>query len=81
MGEFWKRELNASEWVMETLKEGYVIPFKELPSKYEEPNNASAIREMIFTYETVLDLKNSEVNKFTHEKPHYVSPLTVSYKT
>ena len=44
--EFWKRELNAGEWVMETLKEGYVIPFKEFPSKYEEPNNASAIRKI-----------------------------------
>ena len=55
--EFWKRELNAGEWVMETLKqdyvipfqEDYVIPFKEFPSKHEEPNNASAFREMIFT--------------------------------
>ena len=66
---------------MLTLKEGYVIPFKEFPPKYEEPNNASAIREMTFTYETVLELKNSEVVKFTNEKPHCVSPLTVSYKT
>jgi hypothetical protein len=79
--EFWKRELNAGEWVMETLKESYVIPFKEFPSKYEEPNNTSAIREMIFTYETVLELKNSGVIKFTKEKPHCVSPLSVSYKT
>ncbi len=81
--EFWKRELNASEWVMvmETLKEGYVIPFKEFPPRYEEPNNASAIREMTSTYETVLDLKNSGVIKFTNEKPHCVSPLTFSYKT
>ena len=79
--EFWKKELNANEWVMLTLKEGYVIPFKEFPPKYEEPNNASAIREMTFTYETVLELKNSEVVKFTNEKPHCVSPLTVSYKT
>jgi hypothetical protein len=75
--EFWKKELTTNEWVMLTLKEGYVIPFKEFPPKYEEPNNASAIREMTFTYETVLELKNSGVVKFTNEKPHCVSPLTV----
>jgi hypothetical protein len=36
---------------------------------------------MFFTYETVLDLNNSGVIKFTNEKPHCVSPLSVSYKT
>lgn len=35
---------------------------------------------MTFTYETILDLKNSGVIKFTNEKPLCVSPLTVSYK-
>lgn len=24
---FWQTDIKASEWVMETLKEGYVIPF------------------------------------------------------
>nr|CAH0105377.1 unnamed protein product [Daphnia galeata] len=38
--EFWKKELNANEWVMLTLEEGYVIPFKEFLPKYEEPSNA-----------------------------------------
>jgi hypothetical protein len=76
--EFWKKELNANEWVMLTLEEGYVIPFKEFPPKYEEPNNASTIREMTFTYETVLELKNAEVIKFTNEN-HIVCHHSLSH--
>ena len=66
---------------MSTLATGYVIPFETPPPKYEEPNNASAVNEMSFTYETVLGLWKSGVVQFTDEKPHCVSPLTVSYKT
>ena len=40
--DFWKDILGASNWVLETLKEGYKLPFAELPGPYEERNNASA---------------------------------------
>ena len=48
--EFWKNELQAGEWVMETLKNGYVIPFLSLPPPYEEPNNKSAINDPEFVF-------------------------------
>ena len=44
--DFWKKDLKAVEWVMNTLKEEYVITFIERPPAYEEPNNSSAIRDM-----------------------------------
>jgi hypothetical protein len=66
---------------MNTLATGYVIPFEQTPPTYEEPNNASAVNERSFTYETVLGLQKSGVVQFVDEKPHCVSPLTVSYKT
>jgi len=44
--EFWKEELEASEWVLDTLKEGYKIPFAKIPERYEEKNNASALSNM-----------------------------------
>jgi hypothetical protein len=46
--DFWRIKLKASEWVMEVLKEGYVITFIKHPPVYEEVINASAIQELIF---------------------------------
>ena len=79
--EFWKNELQAGEWVMETLKNGYVIPFLSLPPPYEEPNNKSAIHDPEFVLKAINDLKNLGVIAFTDSKPYCVSPLTVSLKT
>jgi hypothetical protein len=39
--EFWRKELKASDWVL-NVQEGYIIPFTKAPNVYEEPNNASA---------------------------------------
>ena len=44
--DFWQRNLEAGEWVMDTLKNGYVIPFETFPEAYEEPNNPSAYQNM-----------------------------------
>lgn len=79
--EFWQKELKASEWVMEVLKEGYVIPFIKPPPVYEEQNNASAYQNMSFVYEAVADLKEMGIIKLVDKQPHCVSPLTVTKKT
>lgn len=78
--EFWRTELKAGEWVMETLKDGYVIPFIDLPPTYEEANNKSAIQDMPFVLKAVADLKRLEIIEFRETKPTCVSPLTVSKK-
>lgn len=78
--DFWQTELKAVEWVMETLKEGYVIPFINPPPFYEEPNNSSAKKDMEFVYQAVEKLKELGIIEFRDEKPHCVSPLTVSIK-
>jgi hypothetical protein len=66
---------------MNTLEHGYIIPFTKSPPEYEEPNNKSALREQDFVYQAVLKLKETGVIGFVSEKPHCVSPLSVSYKT
>lgn len=66
---------------MDTLKNGYVIPFEKFPEAYEEPNNASAYQNLSFVYKAVADLKKLGIVKFVDYKPHCVSPLTVSLKT
>ena len=42
---FWKHELKAGKWVQEVLENGYIIPFNELPQKYEEANNEDATED------------------------------------
>ena len=79
--EFWKTSLKAGEWVMDTLQQGYVIPFEKTPEAYEECNNVSALKDLSFVYEAVADLKDLGIIKFVDYKPHCVSPLTVSIKT
>jgi hypothetical protein len=38
--QFWEKELQAGEWVLNLLKEGYILPLqKRLQIPYEEENN------------------------------------------
>ena len=75
---FWKEELKASGWVMDVIENGYVIPFESLPKEYKEPNNSSAKKNMKFVREEVRILARTGVVEYRLEKPHCVSPLTVS---
>ena len=77
---FWQNELQAGEWVMDVLTQGYVIPFVESPPAYEEANNKSAMQDMPFVIQAVAELKKRGVIEFRDEKPFCVSPLTVSKK-
>jgi len=76
--EFWEQELKASEWVMDVIKHGYTIPFVEKPPSYEEENNATAKRDMVFVRQAVRDLVRQGVARIVSEKPFCISPLTVS---
>ena len=78
--EFWRTVLQAGEWVLDVLEDGYVIPFAEIPPSYEEANNRSADEEMDFVMATVAELRKQGVIHFTEDKPHCVSPLTVAKK-
>jgi hypothetical protein len=51
--DFWREDLAASSWVLDTLKNGYAIPFESEPGDYEEKNNASALGNMRIVREQV----------------------------
>ena len=72
--------MKANSWVLDTLKDGYVLPFSEAPQRYEEPNNLSAISEMEFVRSEVELMIRQGVAKRVEEKPHCISPLTVAIK-
>ena len=76
--EFWRNELKASDWVMDTLRQGYMLPLESPPpTKYEEDNNKSARTNMEFVRETVQKWERQGVVKFVKQKPQIVSPLSV----
>jgi hypothetical protein len=79
---FWEKELNASPWVLDVLKGGYVLPFESIPqTSYEEDNNSSAKKDMEFVRLTIKKWADQGVVKVVKEKPFVVSPLTVATRT
>ena len=67
--------------MIDTLENGYVIPFDRQPERYEEDNNKSAKTHYDFVKKTVLEMKEAGIVQFVNDKPFCVSPLTVAEKT
>jgi len=75
---FWEEQLEAGEWVLSLLREGYVLPIAEkLVTPYEEDNNASAKRNMKFVRQQVQEWNQAGIVEIVSTKPDCVSPLTV----
>jgi hypothetical protein len=78
--EYWRSELKSNHWVIEVLKNGYVIPFEREPNKYEEENNKSAWTHTHFVRKSIFEMKQAGIVEFVDTKPFCVSPLTVTEK-
>ncbi len=72
---FWKEDLKSSDWILNTLKDGYKIPITEVPGPYEEKNNATVLQNMKKVRGLVGEIITMGVVKVVKEKPHCVSPL------
>jgi hypothetical protein len=46
--EFWEKELEAPAWILDVLRDGYRIPFKEAPGPYFERNNKVSLYDLNF---------------------------------
>jgi hypothetical protein len=76
--QFWEKELQAGEWVLNLLKEGYILPLqKRLQTPYEEENNLSARKNMVFVRQQVEKWRQQGIIEMVDQKPACVSPLTV----
>lgn len=73
--DFWKTTLKASEWVLELLDMGYVIPFQAIPGSYREKNNKSAREKPEVVRSLMADMIQKNVVKIVDRQPHCVSPL------
>ena len=45
---YWEETLSPTEMVLETVRNGYELPFREIPPPSHEPNNRSAREDSTF---------------------------------
>lgn len=74
---FWEN-IGCSEFVLNTLKEGYIIPFVKTPPRMFSKNNRSASINDKFVDDAVAELVNTGAVKNIPFKPFVVSPLSVA---
>jgi hypothetical protein len=78
--EFWLGTLKASQWVECFLRDGYTIPFKSLPPRYEEKNNKTARDNPQVVREQLREMIEKGIVKVVSQKPWCVNPLGVVTK-
>ena len=74
---FWE-SIDASEFVLNTIKYGYKIPFVTVPQNFVFENNRSAKLEHEFVTENILKLLNNGLVREVQIPPNIVSPLSVA---
>ena len=76
---FWE-EIGANSFILNTIKEGYKIPFVKMPKNAAFKNNKSALRNRKFVEDSIKDLlKTGRLIKLK-APPFVVNPLSVSEK-
>ena len=75
--QFWREELSAPPWVIDTITEGYVLPLMSEPPRYSRPNQQSAHLVAEFVSNAVSDLLAGGYVERVSEPPSVCSPLSV----
>ena len=76
--DFWSDTLEASEFVLNIIREGYRLPFSEYPSKCCLRNNLSARRHGEFVAQAIIELLDNDCIVEHRNPPYCVNPLTVA---
>ena len=53
---FWEKDLEAPPFVMDIIRRGYSLPFREFPTRCFLSNNRSALRNPQFVESSILEL-------------------------
>lgn len=77
---FW-REIGAPDFILETIENGYTIPFFDIPPVQCSHNNKSAIIHSEFVSEAISELINLGSIDICDRPPHVINPLTVSVQS
>ena len=74
--DFWEKELESPQFVLDTLKNGYSLPFSSEPPPSFEKNNASAVKDMTFVRAEVKRLETLGCIQRVSYRPRCVLPLS-----
>ena len=76
--EFWKSTLNAPEFVLDTIRRGYRLPFAEYPPSCFLANNRSAFQHSEFVTQAISELLANGCIIEHSVPPFCVNPLSVA---
>ena len=74
---YWENELQAPSFIIDTIRNGYLLPLKSTPSAYQHSNKASALDNALFVNESILQLLEDGCIVEVDEKPTICSSLSV----
>ena len=59
--QFWEKDLEASPFVMDIIRQGYSLPFSEFLPRCFQSNNRSALRNPQFVESAILELLGKQL--------------------
>lgn len=74
---FWE-SIGANQFVLDTIREGYVVPFESIPPCMYFKNNKSAKDNIEFEDKSVSELLEIGCMQEVPFRPYVVSPLSVA---
>ena len=73
--DFWVHELCAPKWIVDTVRNGYTLPFFVEPTPFKKANQYSAYANADFVYKAVTELVKGHFVEEVAEPPYISSPL------
>jgi hypothetical protein len=77
---FWQ-SIGASQFILDTISRGYIIPFLSTPSSAEFPNNKSSLKHADFVKVAIGELVEASLAVGCDKAPIVVNPLSVSIQS
>jgi len=75
--DFWSNSIHASDFISNTIVEGYRIPFFELPENFVISNRSSAFTFKDFVNEAISELTERGCVKEVLNPPKFFNPLHI----
>ena len=75
--DYWFHVLKAGDFVVDIIRNGYMLPFHHIPDSCHLMNNKSAIKHTSFVEEAITKLLKDKCIEEVYSKPYCVNPVTV----
>ena len=71
-------KVKASNFAMKIIRNGYSLPFENIPPPFYAQNNKSSLKEKRFVAESIKKLLDDRCIRAVEEPPRCINPLTVA---